>query len=172
MLLLLTAFATAAPEVHTDLSAQWSPETLVLGVGGRLEGEDDGYLLLSGRIDPSGAYLGRAGFGFDLFGDGDTMDLRFGLFLGETGNLLDRTVLRRPAAGVEVEFGMHLGSAYGSLRHLDGFSGPLEQRLTENEVRVGFEVDEHLLVHGQYGRFNPGELRPVGGFGAGVELVF
>lgn len=171
-MLLLVSSAFAAPEFHVEASGQFLPQTVALDVRGRMDGEHDGYLLTAVRVEPTGAWLGRAGVGLDVFGGGDGLDLRLGLFLGGTGNLLVPSVTSRPAAGFEGWIGAKIGRVYGSYRHLDGFAGPLEDRLTEDELRVGFRVSDHVGVHGQYIFTNPGDRTWTGGAGLGAEVIF
>jgi hypothetical protein len=57
-------------------------------------------------------------------------------------------------------------------RHLDGFRGPLESRLTENEVRLSFQMLNTINVFGQYINFRPTSTVIVDGYGAGVGMTF
>ncbi|MSQ04300.1 MAG: hypothetical protein EXR71_20870 [Myxococcales bacterium] len=160
------------PEWHLEASSQLMPDTLTLDLRARADGKRDGYVLAAMRIDASGRWLGRAGVGFDLFGGGRTVDLKLGVFLGGVGDLDDRSMVGRPTLGGEVLFGLRFGRVYGHIRHLDGFVGPLEARLTEDELRVGFQVAEHVGVHGQLVAVNPGTEIWTGGAGVGVEVAF
>ncbi len=162
----------ARPEWHFEASSQLMPETVTLDLRVRADGKRDGYVLAAMRVDPSGQWLGRAGVGFDLFGGGRTVDLKLGVFLGGVGDLTDRSMIGRPTLGGEVLFGLRFGRVYGHIRHLDGFVGPWEDRLTEDELRVGFQIAEHVGVHGQVVAVNPGTQRWSGGAGVGVEVAF
>lgn len=177
MFLLGCWLAQAGDEIHLDLGGQIAPDpgsgmSIALNTEARLEGDKDGYLLGAARVDPGGDWIGRLGVGFDVFGGGEELELRFGLFGGFTGNALDRTVFARPTMGGELQFGGKVGRVYGFYRHLDGFSGMLEERLTENELRLGFALTEEVRVHGQYVTFNPGGDRLVQGFGLGAEMIW
>lgn len=170
--LALAPEAAAAPEFHVEANSQIMPETVALDVRGRVDGEKDGYLSAVTRIDPTGTWIGRAGIGFDVFGGGETVDLKLGLFLGGTGDLSDLSMVGRPTAGAELLFGLKFGRVYGHYRHVDGFAGPLEDRLTEDELRLGFRVTDAVRVHGQYLIYNPGDEIVRGGAGIGAEIVF
>lgn len=160
------------PEVHLEATSQLAPGTIALDVRGRVDGEHDEHLSVNTRIDPTGTWVGRVGAGIDVFGGGDGLDLRLGLFLGGTGDLTDRSMRGRPAAGAEILLGVKVGRVYGWYRHVDGFAGPLEDRLTEDELRVGYRITEKVRVHGQYLIYNPGDEHPRGGAGLGAEVVF
>lgn len=173
MLLSTLVLALAeTPEFHVEAGGQWTPESLVLDLGARAEGKRDGYLLVAARVAPTGNWLGRAGIGVDLFGGRDGLDLKLGLFLGATGNAREPSIFGRPTAGAELQFGGQIGRVYGWFRHLNGFSGVLENHLTENELRIGFELTDHVRIHGQAVHFNPREKEHDLGFGAGAEFVF
>ena len=159
------------PEIHLEVSSQLVPETVTLDLRAAAEGAHDGYVNAAMRVDPTGAWLGHAGIGFDVFG-GSAVDLRFGLFLGGVGNVAQGTMVGRPTVGGEALFGLKFGRVYGHFRHLDGFVGPLEDRLTEDELRVGFCLTDHVRVHGQLVGFNPGDRIWRGGAGVGAEVVF
>ena len=169
---LVSAAAAAPPEHHVEASSQIMPSTVALDVRGRMDGAHDGYLGVVTRIDPTGTWIGRAGVGLDVFGGRDGVDLKLGLFLGGTGNLAEPSMLGRPTAGAEVLFGLNIGRVYGHYRHTDGFAGPLEDRLTEDELRLGFRITDTVRVHGQYLVYNPGDQVPRGGAGIGAEVVF
>lgn len=169
---LLTGTALAAPEIHLEGSAQVLPTTAALDIRARADGERDAYVLGAVRVDPTGQWIGRAGVGIDVLGSGDGIDLKLGLFLGGTGDAGELTWNGRPAAGGEIQLGVSVGRVFGSYRHMDGFAGPLEDRLTEDELRLGFALTDRWRVHGQALEVNPGdgEWRP--SFGLGVEAVF
>jgi hypothetical protein len=175
MLFALALPAQAAPEYHVEATSQIMPDTVALDVRGRMDGEHDGYVTAVARVDPTGCWIGRAGVGFDVFGGKDGVDLKLGLFLGGTGDVSDParpTLYGRPTAGAEVLFGLKIGRVYGWYRHTDGFAGPLEDRLTEDELRLGFRVTDNVRVHGQYLIYNPGDQVVRGGAGLGAEVVF
>ena len=169
---LLAATAYAAPEYHAEASAQILPSEVAADLRARVDGEHDGYIGGAMRVSPGGAWLGHAGVGLDVLGGGDAVDLKLGLFLGGTGDVSELAMYGRPAAGFEGLFGLRIGRVYGSYRHLDGFAGPLEDRLTEDELRVGFALTDHLRLHGQYLLTNPGTHTYEGGAGIGVEAVW
>ncbi|MDP2315982.1 MAG: hypothetical protein Q8P41_24005 [Pseudomonadota bacterium] len=170
--LALVNSAAAEPEFHVEATSQIMPQTVALDLRGRVDGEHDGYVTTVVRIDPTGTWIGRAGIGLDVFGGKDGVDLKLGLFLGGTGDVTQSSMLGRPTAGAEVLFGLNIGRVYGWYRHTDGFAGPLEDRLTEDELRLGFEITELVRVHGQYLIYNPGDQVVRGGAGVGVEVVF
>ncbi len=170
--LALTADAAATPEYHLEATSQIMPHTVALDLRGRVDGEHDGYVTTVARIDPTGMWIGRAGIGLDVFGGKDGVDLKVGLFLGGTGDLTESSMIGRPTAGAEVLFGLKIGRVYGWYRHTDGFAGPLEDRLTEDELRLGFRVTDTVRVHGQYLIYNPGDEVMRGGAGLGIEMVF
>lgn len=171
-MLLLAALAHAEPEYHVEAGGQFTPYAVVFDTAARIDGEHDGYILAAARVDPYGTWLGRAGVGIDVFGGGEGVDLKLGLFLGATGNLQDRSLWGRPAMGGEVQLGLKIGRVYGFYRHLDGFMGPLEDRLSEDEFRLGFRITDQVRAHGQYVIFNPGDAQYQGMPGIGVEVVF
>lgn len=164
--------AAPGPEWHIEATSQLMPETVTLDLRAQAEGKHDGYVNAALRVDPRGRWLGHAGVGFDLFGGGKMVDLRLGLFLGGVGDVSQDAMFGRPAVGGEVLFGLKFGRVYGHYRHLDGFAGPLEDRLTEDELRLGFCLTDHLRVHGQVIAVNPGDQLVEGGAGIGVEAVF
>lgn len=157
---------------HIEASSQLMPETVTLDVRGRADGPKDGYVLAAARIDPTGGWLGRAGVGFDVFGAGDGMDLKLGLFAGGVGDLTVPSMMGRPTFGGEVLFGMRFGRLFWHIRHLQGFAGPFEDLLTEDELRVGFRFSEQLAAHFQLIATNPGTEIWSGGAGGGVEVSF
>lgn len=94
------------------------------------------------------------------------------LFLGTTGWMKPLAASAvDPTAGFELGFGLNLGPVRGRYRHLDGFRGPLEARLTEDEWRLGFEIGT-VQIFGQHTRFNPGEEPRERGLGMGAALTF
>lgn len=172
MFLLVPALALATPEFHIEASSQIMPETVAFDLGARVEGEHDGYILADARIDPTGCWIGRAGIGIDVFGGREGVDLKLGLFLGGTGDIGARAMYGRPTAGGEVRVGVGIGRVYGWYQHVDGFAGPLEDRLTEDQLRVGFRITDMVRVHGQYLVYNPGDRKVRGGAGIGAEVVW
>lgn len=173
MLIALSAFALAAePEYHAELTSQVMPDTVAFDLRARADGEHDGYVMAAMRVDPTGGWIGRTGIGIDVFGGRDGVDLKLGLFLGGTGDLSNHAMYGRPAAGAELQFGLGIGRVYGWYRHVDGFAGPLEDRLTEDELRIGFRITDHVRVHGQYLIYNPGDETLHGGAGLGAEVIF
>jgi len=160
------------PEFHVEASSQLLPDTVALDLRVAAEGKHDGYVNVAMRVDPTGAWIGHTGVGFDLFGGGSAVDLKLGLFLGAVGDLSEQAMFGRPAVGGEVTFGLKFGRVYGHYRHLDGFAGPLEDRLTEDELRLGFCLTDHVRVHGQLVALNPGDEVWRGGAGVGAEFVF
>lgn len=172
MLFALASVALARPEFHLEASSQLLPETVALDVRGRMDGERDAYLLAAARIDPSGCWIGRTGIGFDVFGGAEGFDLKLGLFLGGVGNLSDPSMYGRPAAGAEALIGFKIRRVYAYYRHIEGFAGPLEDRLTEGEARLGFVIDDHWRVHGQALFTEPGDNIMRAGAGVGTEVVF
>jgi hypothetical protein len=171
-MLAFLGMAWAEPEFHMEAGGQFTPYSLVFDTAARMDGEHDGYIMAAARVDPYGVWLGRAGVGIDVFGGAEGLDLKLGLFMGATGDLSDRSLWGRPALGGELQLGVKIGRVYGFYRHLDGFAGPLEDRLSENEFRLGFEVHEHVRLHGQFVVFNPGDRQYQAMPGIGAEVVF
>jgi len=181
MLLLLCSSWLASPasassdtEYHLEGSAELLPANVALDARFRVEGKHDGYMLGAVRVDPTGAWIGRAGVGIDLLGGAEWLDVKVGLFLGGVGDVSTSQVsmIGRPAAGFEGQIGSRIGRVYGYYRHMDGFAGPLEDRLTEDELRVGFRITDDWRIHGQYVIMNPGTDTWNHASGLGVEHVF
>ena len=161
-----------ADEISAEVLMQASPtEGLVTGAGARFQ-SDGAFLSMEGRGAAEGAWIGRATGGLDLFGGSDRVDLTVGLFLGTTGDWGDPSIQMAGTAGAELGLGLHVGPLHARYRHADGFRGPLEDRLTENELRLGYRMFDTVEVFGQYMRFNPGEAAPIEGYGAGAKIVF
>lgn len=142
-----------------------------LGLGARVQ-PGSAFIAAEGRSIFGGHWIGRGTIGLDLFGGSEVIDLTGGLFLGTTGSWAPvglSTV--DPTAGLELGIGVNAGPVRARYRHANGFTGPLEEHLTENEWRLGFELGR-LQFFGQYLRFNPGEEQAVGGFGAGASMTF
>lgn len=174
------ALASTPAWAETDLSLEAYGQQVVgdgpsvgLGLGARLQATRATFVAAEGRGTPGGHWIGRGTVGLDLFGGSETIDLTAGLFLGTTGswapvgaNVVD------PTAGFELGLGLNLGPVRGRYRHADGFRGPLQSRLTENEWRLGYELGR-VQLFGQYLRFNPGDdSARIGGFGAGASMTF
>ncbi len=144
-----------------------------LGAGARLHPGRSAFLNLEARGLVGDHWIGRGTIGLDLFGGWEAFDLTGGLFLGTTGAWapvsIDTAIA--PTAGLELGVGVNLGPIRARYRHADGFKGPLESHLTENEWRLGYQVGR-LQIFGQYLRFNPGDEVPVGGFGLGGAATF
>ena len=169
----LAAPASAHPlEWHVEGTGEALPEAPALDLRAHADGRHDGYVGVASRFAPDGTWLGRAGVGIDLFGGGDGLDLRLGLFLGGVGNAGEPSMVARGSAGGEVEVALELGRVRGSYRHADGFAGVLEDRLTEDELRLGFRITDTWRVHGNFVVLNPGDDQPRDGFGLGVEAIF
>ncbi|MEL6344038.1 MAG: hypothetical protein AAFV53_13040 [Myxococcota bacterium] len=172
VLVALSTSAHAAEEISAEAVLQSSPQDgLVSGFGARLD-SGGAFLSLDGRGAAEGNWIGRATAGFDLFGDSDTIDLTLGLFLGTTGDWGAPSVQMAGTAGFEVGVGANIGPLRARYRHADGFRGPLESRLTEDEFRVGYRIFGTVEPFGQYIRFNPGDEEVVSGYGAGVKIAF
>lgn len=171
---LLLVSAPAAAEDRFTVEAygqQMVGDGAGVGLGARLQ-PGSAFIAAEGRGLVGGHWIGRGTIGFDLFGGSETLDLTGGLFLGTTGGIAPVGFSAvDPTAGVELGVGLNLGPVRGRYRHANGFRGPLEAHLTENEWRLGFEVGR-LQVFGQYLRFNPGEDQAMGGFGAGASMTF
>ncbi|NOY24827.1 MAG: hypothetical protein GXP62_03050 [Oligoflexia bacterium] len=175
----LSALLLSGPAARADTDVileaygqQLTGDGLGLGLGGRVQATRAAFLSVEGRGTVGGTWLGRGTVGLDLFGGSETIDLTLGLFLGTTGSwdpLLANPV--DPTAGFELGLGLNLGPVRGRYRHADGFRGPLEYRLTQNDWRLGYELGRTQFF-GQYVRFNPGETRVVGGFGLGMSMTF
>jgi len=174
MLLLIAALSgdAQANEISGEVLMQASPQDgLVTGVGAQLDGGRT-FLSMEGRGAADGNWIGRATGGIDLFGGSDRLDLTLGVFLGTVGNWGDPSISMAGTAGFAFGLGTNIGPLRARYRHADGFRGPLESRLTENEVRVGYRMFDTVEVFGQYIRFNPGEEVFVEGYGAGLKLAF
>lgn len=143
-----------------------------LGLAGRVQATRATFIAAEARSSFGGHWIGRGTVGIDLFGASETIDLTAGLFLGTTGSWVPvGTNAIDPTAGFELGVGLNVGPVRGRYRHADGFRGPLEYHLTENEWRLGYEIGR-LQLFGQYVRFNPGVDQAVGGFGAGASMTF
>lgn len=176
MLVTLLCLAVApahAEDASIELYLQGSPTGGVgTGLGGRLEAGMP-FVAVEAFGMSGGDWLGRATVGLDLFGKSDRFDLTLGLYLGSTGNWLVPSLSKATVtAGGEFGIGGRIGPLGARFRHLDGFRGPLEARLTQDELRVGWNFGERVEIFAQYVRFNPGEGSPIGGYGAGGMLRF
>ena len=170
---ILALLATAqADEISAEMLLQGSPqEGLLTGAGARLDG-GKAFLSMEGRSAVEGVWIGRATGGIDLFGGTDRLDMTLGLFLGTTGDWADPSMQLAGTAGFELGLGGAVGPLHVRYRHADGFRGPLEERLTEDELRLGYRMLGTVELFGQYLRFNPGEQYVIDGYGAGVKVVF
>lgn len=161
-----------AETITAEVLLQASPQDgLVSGVGGRLEG-GAAFVSMEGRGAMGGNWIGRATGGIDVFGDAERFDLTLGLFLGTTGNWEDASVTMAGTGGFEFGLGTSVGPLSLRYRHLDGFRGPLESRLTENEVRLTWELLNTVNLFGQYINFRPTADLTIDGYGAGVGMNF
>jgi len=171
-MVLLSGNANAAEEFSAEAFLQATPaEGLASGLGARLDGGST-FLSLEGRGGMYGTWTGRATAGLDVFGRSDRFDLTLGLFLGTNGSTAEPSIEAAGTAGFELGLGVHLGSLHGRYRHADGFRGPLESRLTEDEWRLGYRMFDTVEVFGQYIHYNPGEYWVVDGYGVGAKVVF
>ena len=179
------AFALAAAFLHLSEARAEDSVTLEaygqqmlgdgpgLGIGARFEPGKAAFLSAEARSVFGGHWIGRGTVGLDIFGGSETIDLTAGLFLGSTGTWVPMGLSTAdPTAGFELGFGLNVGPVRGRYRHANGFRGPLEEHLTENEWRLGFGFGDRLQVFGQYVRFNPGDQEAIGGLGAGASLTF
>lgn len=175
LLTLLSAPASAETDVQVEAfgtQLQDQHASVGLGLGARVGAGGPAFLAGDVRVSPHASWIGRGTVGLDVFGSSETLDLTLGLFLGTTGwtrPLAASSV--DPTAGFELGFGLNPGPVRARYRHLDGFRGPLEARLTEDEWRLGIELGR-VQVFGQHTRFNPGEDPKERGFGAGASLRF
>ena len=144
-ILLLSSLAWAA-DLTAEASLQAYPHDLAGGAAFRLERDGGAFLSAEARSLVEGEWIGRATAGFDLFGGSDGFDLTLGLFLGSTGQWWEPSVRAHPTAGFELGIGFECGALRGRYRHADGFRGPLEYRLTENEWRLGFAVFDTVEI--------------------------
>ena len=161
-----------AEDVTAELLLQASPQDgLVSGFGARLEG-DSAFFSVDGRGATGGSWIGRASGGVDVFGESERFDLTLGLFLGTTGSWDDAAIAMAGTGGFEFGVGTAVGPLSLRYRHLDGFRGPLESRLTENEFRLSFQMLNTINVFGQYINFRPTSMVIVDGYGAGVGMTF
>lgn len=170
-LMLALMGSAQADEISAEVLLQASPQDgLVSGVGARLDG-GSAFLSMDARGAAEGNWIGRATAGLDLLGS-DRVDLTLGLFLGTVGNWGDPSIQMAGTAGFEFGLGANVGPLHARYRHADGFRGPLESRLTENEVRLGYRMFDTVEVFGQYINFNPGDDVVIDGYGAGVKVAF
>ncbi len=173
MLLILAALSAAAQadEISAEAYLQATPtEGLASGLGLRLDGGRT-FLSLEGRGGTS-VWIGRVTGGLDLLGSSERFDLTAGLFLGTTGDLADPSISTAGTAGFELGLGANFGALHVRYRHADGFRGPLESRLTEDEWRVGYRLLDTVELFGQHVRFNPDESSLAAGYGVGLKVVF
>jgi len=162
----------SADEISLEAVLQATPTgELASGLGARLD-SGGAFLSLEGRGETEGFWIGRATGGIDLFGNSERLDVTLGVFLGTTGSTTYPTIETAGTAGFEVGLGANMGNLRARYRHANGFSGPLESHLTEDEFRVGYRAFNTVELFGQYVRFNPGEYDPIDGYGVGVKVVF
>jgi hypothetical protein len=162
----------AADEISAEAFLQASAGgELTSGLGARLD-SGGAFLSLEGRGETNGIWVGRATGGLDLFGNSERIDLTLGVFLGTTGSTTSPSVETAGTAGVELGIGGTLGPLHARYRHSNGFRGPLESHLTEDEFRLGFRVFDTVEVFGQYIRFSPNELDVIDGYGGGLKVAF
>ena len=190
MSLLLLAVVALAPARAEQLEFEGYLQGLpgrggASGAGLRLGGDGRTFLAAEGRVGTGGAldcgcasaplehwWSGRATAGLDVLGRSDALDLTLGIFLGSVGSWEPVAVVADPTAGFELGLGLNVGRLALRYRHADGMRGPMEGWLTENEVRLSYEVLDNLLLFGQMVRFNPGDEVPRGGYGVGAGVRF
>ncbi|MFT5683889.1 MAG: hypothetical protein ACI8RZ_004821 [Myxococcota bacterium] len=162
----------SADEISVEAILQVTPSgELASGLGARLD-SGSAFLALEGRGEADGIWVGRATGGLDLFGNSERIDMTLGLFLGTTGSTSYPSIDTVGTAGFEFGLGGNFGNLRARYRHANGFSGPLENHLTEDEFRLGYRAFDTVEVFGQYVRFNPGEHAVIDGYGVGVKVVF
>ncbi len=162
----------AADDISAEAFLQATPnQSVATGVGLRLSAGSP-FVAAEGFGYSDGEWLGRATAGVDLLGGSDTFDATIGLFLGSVGNWQDPALSADMSAGYELGLGANVGPLRGRLRRVDGFTGPLEDRLTQNEVRLGWVFGEKVEVFGQYVNYTPRQDVVIDGFGAGASLRF
>ncbi|MBW1877284.1 MAG: hypothetical protein JRJ84_02885 [Deltaproteobacteria bacterium] len=177
MLLLITALLAGpalanedGTEIHVQAAALRADGARQLAASARLVGEKDAYLGVEARVDPRHCWMGRVGLGFDVLGGGK-WDLKLGLFLGGTGNGLERD--GGFITGTEVALGAEIGRLYGQYRWLGGIGGSdLAQLHSENDLTVGFRVIDELRVYGQVIRARGGSFDERRAMGLGVAWRF
>lgn len=171
-MLTLMAAPAQADEISAELFAQTTPQSgYATGAALRV---DAGAPFVSGEafgyVD--GDWMGRATVGIDLLGGSDQFDLTAGAFLGSVGDWVEPSVGPELTAGFELALGARIGPLQARLRRVDGFRGPLTERLTQNEARLGWVFADRVEVFGQYVNYNPRQDQVIGGFGAGASVRF
>lgn len=171
-LLALMSQTAAADELSAEIFLQATPsEQVATGVGLRLSAGSP-FVAAEGFGYSGGEWLGRGTVGLDLLGSSEALDLTAGVFLGTVGNWVDPAMSLDVSAGLELGIGARVGPLHGRFRRVDGFRGPLEDRLTQNEVRVGWVFGDKVEVFGQYVNYTPRQDLTIDGFGAGANLRF
>lgn len=174
LLATLLTFGAHADTFSAEAMVQATPAGRIApGIGARLEG---GGMFLAGEARGYDAthWLGRATAGVDLFGS-DRFDLTLGGFAGTAATFYEAglaTAELDPTWGFELGLGTRVGPVHARYRRLDGFRGPLQAHLSENELRLGCTVLDSVEVFGQYVTFNPGEADRVRGMGLGASVTF
>ena len=171
-LLALTAAPAQADDITAELFAQSTPQAgYATGVALRV---DAGSPFVSGEAFgyADGNWMGRATVGVDLLGGSDQFDFTAGAFLGSVGDWVEPSVGAELTAGFELALGARVGPVQARLRRVDGFRGPLTERLTQNEARLGWVFSDRVEVFGQYVNYNPRQDEVMGGFGAGASIRF
>jgi len=171
-LIALTAAPAQADDISAELFAQTTPQSgYATGVALRV---DAGAPFVSGEAFgyAEGDWMGRATVGVDLLGASDRFDLTAGAFLGSVGDWVQPSVGPELTAGFELSLGARVGPIQARLRRVDGFRGPLTERLTQNEARLGWVFADRVEVFGQYVNYNPRQDVVIGGFGAGARVRF
>jgi len=154
MLVLITALLAGpalanddGAEIHLQAASLRAEDGRQLAASARLVGEEDAYLGVEARVDGRHCWMGRVGLGFDVLGGGK-WDLKLGLFLGGTGNGLERNSAF--ITGTEVALGAEIGRLYGQYRWLGGLGGSDLARLhSENALTVGFRIVDEFRVYGE-----------------------
>ena len=175
-MLLATLAALTAPAAADDVSAeiflQATPtQQVATGVGARLSAGSP-FVGVDAIGYSDGEWLGRGTAGLDLFGGSEAFDLTLGLFLGSVGNWVEPSLNAQFSAGFELGLGARVGPLHGRFRRVDGFTGPLEDRLTQNEARIGWIFGDKVEVFGQYVNYTPRQDVTIDGFGAGASVRF
>ena len=172
MWMMLAAGLALGGGFSTEAYVQTLDDGMAAGLGAGLHGGGGAFLNGEMRGSGDGLWIGRATAGLDLLGGCDDIDVTLGLFLGSTGYWNQVALGSTGTGGLELGIGGRIGDLHARYRHADGFRGPLEARLTENEWRLGYTVADTVELFGQYVLFNPGDDVRRGGFGAGATVLF
>jgi len=174
IVLTLLVSRARAEEVSAEVCLQATPTGQVVpGFGGKLSA-DHLFLSADGRAWSSQLWAGRATAGVDLLAT-HRFDLTLGAFVGGTAGWMGQGVGVTgldSTAGVELGLGARLGPVHARYRHTDGLVGPWADRLSENEVRLGWTFLSSVEVFGQFVTFDPGRQDAVRGLGVGAAVVF